>query len=251
MTMPSITLEIFDHLVFLTLIALLPWTALRRFRSLVEAVDGGDATARTRAYSTVVVEKWVVTALVAVAWIVLGRSASSIGLIPSSTPSAIAGYLLTGLAIGTLLMLARLAVHSEQGRRKTGESIASVRALVPHTATEKRWFDAMSVTAGVEEELIYRGFLFAYFAAWLPGMPAAGIIVLAGLVFGLGHVYQGTPGVVKTGTLGVLFGVIYWMTGSIWAPMLLHIVVDLSSGWISRQLVADGDQGSQSVAAAA
>ena len=90
--------------------------------------------------------------------------------------------------------------------------------------------NGVSVAAGIEEELIYRGFLFAYLAAWLPDVPAVVVIVLAGFVFGLGHLYQGASGIVKTGVLGVLFGVLYWMTGSLWAPMLLHIVVDLSSG---------------------
>jgi membrane protease YdiL (CAAX protease family) len=98
----------------------------------------------------------------------------------------------------------------------------------------------MSLTAGIEEEFIYRGFLFAYLTAWQPGMPAAVVVALAGLVFGLGHLYQGAAGIVKTGTLGVLFGTLYWMTGSVWAPMLLHVVVDLSSGWISRQVVREG-----------
>jgi membrane protease YdiL (CAAX protease family) len=163
-------------------------------------------------------------------------------LIVSTDRLAIVGYALTALAIGALLVLSRSVVRSEHGRRRTRESISSLRAFVPHTATEKRWFDAMSVTAGIEEELIYRGFLFAYLAAWLPGMPAAVVIVLAGLVFGLGHLYQGAAGILKTGTLGVLFGVVYWMTGSVWAPMLLHVVVDLSSGWMSWQIVSEESQ---------
>lgn len=239
--MPNIDLGIFDHIVFLVLVALVPWRARRRFRSLVKALDGGDSNARTRSYRTVVAEKWVRTAVIAVAWITLSRSASSIGLPGSVTPLAIVGYSLTALAIGALLVLTRAAVHSEQGRRRTRESIDSVRAFVPHTATEKRWFNAMSVSAGIDEELIYRGFLFAYLAAWAPGVPAAVIIVLAALVFGLAHLYQGTAGIVKTATLGVVFGVLYWMTGALWAPMLLHVVVDLSSGWISSQVVRDND----------
>jgi membrane protease YdiL (CAAX protease family) len=249
--MPTITLGIFDHIVFLVLLTALPWNARRRFRSLAKAVDGGDPSARTRAYRTVVVEKWVLTAVIAVAWVAMSRSASSIGLTESIAPLAIAGYALTAFAIGALLILARLAVHTDQGRRRTGESIASVSAFVPRTSPEYRWFSAMSVTAGIEEELVYRAFLFAYLAAWLPGMPAGLIIVLAALVFGLGHLYQGAAGIVKAGTMGVLFGVVYWMTGSVWAPILLHIVVDLSSGWITRQLAAEGGLDAQAEPAAA
>ena len=29
------------------------------------------------------------------------------------------------------------------------------------------------------------------------------------------------------------------MTGSVWAPMLLHIVVDLNSGWLNWQIVRE------------
>jgi membrane protease YdiL (CAAX protease family) len=230
--MPTINLEILDHVVFFVLVAVLPWRARRRFRSLMEAVDAGDPKARTRAYRTVIVEKWVFTAAIGVAWIALGRSASSIGLTAGTTPMAIAGYALTALTIGALLVLTRSLVRSEEGRRRARESIASARVFAPHTAIEKRWFDAMAVSAGIEEELIFRGFCFAYLAAWVPGMPTGVVIALAALVFGLGHLYQGAAGIVKTGALGVLFGVLFWMTGSVWAPILLHVVVDLSSGWL-------------------
>jgi membrane protease YdiL (CAAX protease family) len=238
--MPSISLAIIDHVVFLVLVALLPWSGRRRFHSLVKADDAGDESARTRAYRTVLVEKWVLTAVIAVAWIALGRTASSIGLIASFTPLAIAGYALTALAIGALLVLGRSAARSEQGRSRTRAAIAPMRALLPHTAAEKRWFDAVSVTAGISEEFIYRGFLFAYLATWIPEVPTGVVVLLAGLVFGLGHLYQGAAGIVKITAIGVLFGVIYWMTGSVWAPMLLHVMVDLNSGWINWQLVREG-----------
>ena len=136
-------------------------------------------------------------------------------------------------------MLARSTARSERGRQGTRESIAPVLALVPQTATEKRWFDATSISASIAEELVYRGFLFAYFAALLTGTPAVVVIVLAGLVFGLGHSYQGVAGIVKTGAVGILLGVAYWMTGSLLAPMLLHAAIDLSSGWITQQVVAE------------
>ena len=238
--MPDVTLGIFDHLVFLVLVALLPWNARRRLHSLVRAVDAQDPYARIRAYRTVVAEKLLFTAVIAVAWVALNRSLSSIGLTVESAPLAITGYVVTALAIGALLVLARSAVRSERGRRRTSDSITALRAFVPHTAKEKRWFDAMSVSAGIEEELVYRGFLFAYFAGLLSGVPAGVVIVLAAFVFGLGHSYQGVAGIMKTGVVGVILGVAYWMTGSVWAPMLLHIAIDLSSGWITQQIVTDG-----------
>ena len=150
------------------------------------------------------------------------------------------GYGLTAVAIGALMLYPRSVLRSEQALDKTRESMAPVRAFLPHTRGEKRWFDVVSVTAGITEELIYRGFLFAYLAAWLSGAPAV-IIVVAGLVFGLGHLYQGVSGITKAGLMGVVFGVLYWMTGSLWASMLLHIVIDLTSGWLGWQIVRADD----------
>ena len=239
--MPSIDLEVFDHIVFALLVAVLPWNARRRFRALVEATDRGDSSARTRAYRTIVVEKWAFTAIIAVAWSALGRSAASIGLRGGLSTLAIAGYVLTAAMIGALVMLAQATVRSEEGRSKTRDTIASVRALVPHTMSEKRWFNVTSVSAGIGEEIVYRAFLFAYFAAWLPDAPVAIIILLAAHVFGLGHLYQGAAGVVKTGSLGVLLGVVYWMTGAVWAPIILHVAVDLSSGWITQQVTSEDE----------
>ena len=238
--MPTIDLGIFDHAVFLLLVAVSPWNARRRFRALTTAIDRGDPMARTRSYRTVVAEKWLRLAAIAVAWIALSRSAASIGLTWEVSTLAIVGYALTALAIGVLVMLARSALRTDQGRRRTRESIDSLRGFVPHTAAERRWYNAVSVTAGIEEEIVFRGFLFAYFAGWWSGSPAAVMIVLAGLVFGIGHLYQGAAGVVRAGSLGILFGVIYWMTGSVWAPMLLHAAVDLTSGWMTWQIVRAG-----------
>jgi hypothetical protein len=66
--MPSITIEIFDHIVFLVLVAFVPWNAGRRFRTLTKAVDAGDPNARKGAYRRILIEKWVWAAVIGVAW---------------------------------------------------------------------------------------------------------------------------------------------------------------------------------------
>lgn len=81
-------------------------------------------------------------------------------------------------------------------------------------------------------------------------MPVGVVVILAGLVFGLAHSYQGLAGIMKTATLGVLFGALYWMTSSLLAAMLLHAAVDLTSGWVSWQVVREGDPAEMAVPAA-
>jgi membrane protease YdiL (CAAX protease family) len=52
-------------------------------------------------------------------------------------------------------------------------------------------------------------------------------------MFGLGHAYQGAAGIVKTGIVGLLMAGAYVGTGSLLAPMLLHVVIDLTSGMVA------------------
>jgi membrane protease YdiL (CAAX protease family) len=82
--------------------------------------------------------------------------------------------------------------------------------------------------------MLYRGFLLAWFAALLGTWPALG---LSSLAFGAGHAYQGGQGVLRTGGLGLVLAGLFWLTGSLLPPILLHAVVDLNSGWLGRRVL--------------
>lgn len=66
----------------------------------------------------------------------------------------------------------------------------------------------VSVSAGVCEELIFRGFGRAY-VHWLwPSSSALALSVLTGLAPGFAHLYQGRRGVLATAAVGVLLGLV-------------------------------------------
>jgi len=104
--------------------------------------------------------------------------------------------------------------------------------LIPHSAKEGQLFNALSVTAGICEELLYRGFLIAYFGAFVEA------VVLSSIAFGFGHMYQGKIGIVKTGGIGLALAGLYVLTGSLWAPMVLHVLVDVNSGFVARKALS-------------
>jgi len=230
--MPTIDHTIFDHFMFLVLVAVMPFEGLRRFRTLRAELDAGLPNARLREYRNVLFEEWPLTAVIIVGWFVLNRGAAAIGLVPLFTTPALIGYGLTMIVIGYLLFESRMVAGSAEKREEARKALAPVAAVMPHTRREKHRFGVVAVTAGICEELLYRGFLFAYLATWLPGSPTWLIIVIGGLFFGVAHLYQGGLGIVKTGVVGLVLGGLYWLTGSLWAPMLLHAVIDLNSGWI-------------------
>jgi membrane protease YdiL (CAAX protease family) len=108
------------------------------------------------------------------------------------------------------------------------ERLASVSALMPHSREEFPGFVSLAVTAGVCEELLFRGFVSWVLACVLPAfwMAAAG----QALLFGLAHAYQGPRGVLATGAVGVFMAGIVWVTGSLWAAMLVHALMDINAG---------------------
>ena len=85
----------------------------------------------------------------------------------------------------------------------------------------------MSITAGIVEETIWRGFLFWYFGQVMPLWAAA---VLSAIGFGLAHAYQGFRAVPRIIAVGSIFVLLYLLTGSLWLSMLLHAIVDMLQG---------------------
>ena len=87
----------------------------------------------------------------------------------------------------------------------------------------------LSISAGVCEELLFRGYLIWYITEFSSMLLA---IILSSLLFGLAHSYQGWKGVVQSGISGLVLAVIYVVTGSLWIPIALHIIGDTYSGMV-------------------
>ncbi len=97
----------------------------------------------------------------------------------------------------------------------------------PVTWTERRWFSFVCVTAGICEEVLFRGFLLHYLNAgpWALNLTLA--LVLAGVIFGLQHLYQGPAGAASTAVMALLFSLLFLLTGNLMLPIILHAVTDL------------------------
>ena len=83
--------------------------------------------------------------------------------------------------------------------------------------------------AAVGEEFVFRGYLLTRIARAFGGTRRAwiGALGITSALFGLGHVYQGTSGVISAGLSGLVFGVLYLATGrNLWVPMIAHGAVD-------------------------
>jgi len=106
----------------------------------------------------------------------------------------------------------------------------SVASLLPQSLPEILIFIGVSITAGICEELAFRGFLQRQLHA------LSGNIVIAvlgqGLVFGLFHSYQGSTNVIVISVLGVLYGILAAWRKNLRANIIAHAWSDIWGGWL-------------------
>ena len=153
---------------------------------------------------------------------------------------------MTLAALGGVIGQAVLAMRSPEKLGEFREQFADLEPLLPHDRREMSWWRALSVTAGICEEVVYRGFLIAVLAA---AMNTWAAVLLAAFIFGLNHAYQGPKGILKTGLVGLVLGGLFALTGSLWAPMLVHVVMDLAAGYVGRRAILLPTGGSPALAA--
>jgi membrane protease YdiL (CAAX protease family) len=88
------------------------------------------------------------------------------------------------------------------------------------------WIAISWTTAGIGEEIIYRGFFMKQFArvfddqersSWIVGL------VLSSILFGLVHFHQGPGGMLGTGIVGLVYGIAYLVSGrNLWVTIIAH-----------------------------
>ncbi len=206
-----------------------------------ERAERTDRHARRWLYTRLLILEWGLVALCAATVIMAPKvSAAALGL---ALPGTLLGWILTGvtLVVG-LAALAATARAVETMRRMPREQVIrslggpSVVAMLPRTSAERRLFGLVALTAGIAEEFVYRAFFLAVVTAIAPGFPipvAAAVIVVG---FGLAHAYQGPTGIAVTMIFGAVLAALYILTGSLLAPAILHILIDVRGIPLGRLL---------------
>jgi membrane protease YdiL (CAAX protease family) len=150
---------------------------------------------------------------------------------------------LCGIALVFLLYQTISLLTSSKAREKAKEQIKDgegVGMMIPRTKKEKRWFALLSLSAGICEEIIYRGFLVFLIQAVFPGLPIWLMILIPSVIFGVGHFYQGAKGMLMTGMIGMVFMSVFLVTDSLFLCMVLHFLMDFSSAFILEEEQAEG-----------
>lgn len=204
---------------------------------------GARASRKLIAYGITILCLWTFTA---VAISILGWARLLIAPEPTvawlPAPPIFAPVLFAPIAAFFLITVMPL-VQSLRGlrwRRAYGVAIrrefARIPGLLPNTAAERVAWIVVSLSAGVCEEVLYRGFLIRFLHEGGLALPIAAALAISSLLFGLGHVYQGSKGVLWAIIAGFAFGLLFLLSGSLFPCIVLHALMDLQIAYVLRPI---------------
>ena len=217
----------------------------RRFKTLKE--DEVNEAVKLKIYKESVIEGWILTAVLLLITSLaripitnIGLKHLELGFMDYSLWIKVTTFVLCGILMVLLLYQMVGYLFSKAYRIKLEQQLTAMAEknkhydtildiMIPKTPLEKRWFALTSLTAGIGEELVYRGFMTYLLFDLFPEAGVFLILIATGLIFGIAHAYQGAQGMLKTALMGILFGALYYASGSLIPGMVLHFISDFSS----------------------
>lgn len=136
--------------------------------------------------------------------------------------------ILRDLGIGIVFLIASNLVLSLISHLLKAVPNAATMGLLPHTPAEIAVFSVLTVTAGICEEMIFRGYLQRQFSVFFKS--AAVGVVLQGIMFGASHGYQTTKFMLIILVYGLMFGLMAQSRRSLRPGMFAHFLQDLITG---------------------
>src|SRR5262249_22525427 len=222
-----------DRLMALLIVVGLPLRAWFGMQALKTAPAETLPVLRRGLWRRATRSQWLSAGLVLFVWLSARRGLLALGLALRPT-GGLAGVLVGVVAIVSIVLRQRASVESDEAlRSRIRARLAPVERLMPRSRSDLPLFSALALTAGLCEELLFRGYLL-----WVAGhlLPFPVAPAAQALVFGLCHAYQGVRGVVLTTFAGAFLTLVVLVTGSLWPAMLIHALMDLHAGDLARRV---------------
>lgn len=166
-----------------------------------------------------------VAALIILAFFALGVAwRDHIELFPPVQFTGKLALLSIAILLGTLgLAEALLQARSPEERKELW-----VRQIIPQNNAERLVWLISSTVAGVTEEIIFRGVLYALLVAVTSSAGIAALI--SALVFAIGHARQGWKSMVFIFGIALLFQWLVVYAGSLVPAMIIHAIYNMIRG---------------------
>lgn len=198
-----------------------------------------NPTIRVRYYQIVMIGLWLPTLII---FLVVATSELTLGdlriIMPSintNTLGPVVTYIVIGIALLYCILLLYYAIGYFISNHVKNKMIVTKQEqmkqigfneILPVTKKDKVIWNQVAWTAGITEEIIYRGLLIFAFNTLFPEWSIWLVLLCAAILFGLAHTYQGLSGVILTTIFGFVFGMLAVALNSIIPLVLLHALID-------------------------
>ena len=112
--------------------------------------------------------------------------------------------------------------------QQQSELIHQLTELAPANGIEIAAWGCLCLIVGFSEEIIFRGYMQSQAIALLRNTPIA--VILAAIVFGAAHGYQGVRGIFLISIFGSLFGILTLLRRNLFPGMIAHSWHDFATG---------------------
>ena len=195
-------------------VVVIPWAVLRNRESAL-AMAGVPLAFRFYAMLT--------PQILLGAFALITARVEGIALFPSRVPGV------TAWLAGLGFLLVALVLVRPHWRRSILEQKPSWRLFAPTNRRERRRWVALSLSAGIGEEMVWRGVLPALLTSLTGHVPLAVILSVAS--FALAHAIQGVRSVFAIATIAAAFHALVMVSGSLYVGMLVHFLYDVIAGF--------------------
>jgi uncharacterized protein len=217
-------------ILFILLGGIIPWRGAVRIAKLL-ARPQLTLAERIATYASTILLQWSLAALVAWRCVAHGISSRELGLAAPNGPLIAAVAVVMSALFATLQWFAARQARWSSNLTEA-RSVAIALRLMPQATLDSAVFVALVITAGVCEEFLYRGFIFAVLVR-AAGVPVA--VLGSSLLFSLAHLYQGARGLASTFILGLLLAASRVWTASLLPATVAHMAVDLAAGFVTAR----------------
>ncbi len=228
-------MTLLDHGLVFIIAIVYPIAGFVGFRRLLRRVAAGESINRSQLYRNTIIGHWTLLLMCMAMWAEAARPWTALGFNLQLNLWFALAAALTVLGIAVLLMQLRQVKNATQEEiNGLKERFGKLSIILPQNGNELARFYGLSITAGIVEEILWRGFLIWYLSQFMPLWAAALVSVIG---FGLAHAYQGIAHLPQVTAVGAAFTGLYLLSGSIWLPVILHAAVDILQGRLAYDVI--------------
>ena len=152
-------------------------------------------------------------------------------LFPARLPSPISWLL------GGVFLIAALILVRPHWRRSMEDGTPTWRLFAPVDQREQRMWVVLSLSAGIGEELVWRGVLPALLTRATSSFVFA--VILCVMSFAIAHAIQGLRSVLAIAAFALAFHGLVWISGSLYVGMAAHFIYDVIAGFTYAQFARE------------